>query len=401
MVNEDAAARIPQIAGATGNHLAAKGVESAHLLVTAHFVRTGRVGGAEHMLYNLLNGLADRTGRLSVLCSDREHLDRSFVDTLERTASATVLQTGGAGPRFLAEQRACLDRRVSGDAILFPNYFVPPVVPHRAGKISVVLHDMQYRHFPQYFSARKRAWLRCSQFLASQRADTMIVISEFVRKDAIRWLGRSAERKLKVIPNPISWSRFGPPTHRRPIERPYILSVAAQYPHKNLEVLVRAFADLCRRDHDTLLVLCGQGYDGLTGVSNRRAGLADLIAELDIGSRVLGTGYIDDIALGQWYRHATAFAFPSVFEGFGMPVVEALGFGLPTILTKCTALPETSRGLGVSVNDPSNVAEWSSWLAAVVRDPQGLRISPSDAAKVRGHYDPHRIAGLYLDACLG
>jgi glycosyltransferase involved in cell wall biosynthesis len=259
---------------------------------------------------------------------------------------------------------------------------------------------MQYRHFPQYFSARKRAWLRTAHRSAARSADTLVVISEFGRRDTIRWLGGAAERKLAVIPNPISWNRFGPATDTRPLARPYILSVAAQYPHKNLEVLVRAFAEISRRSRDVLLVLCGQDYNSLTGVAGRRSGLGRLIAELGISERVVATGYIDDLTLGRWYRHALGFAFPSVFEGFGMPVVEALGFGLPTLLTKCAALPETSLGLGTFVDDPMDVGEWASRLVAMTRDTETFRVAAADVATLRSHYDPDRIASMYLDACL-
>jgi glycosyltransferase involved in cell wall biosynthesis len=372
----------------------------AHLLVTAHFVRAGRVGGAEHMLYNLLTGMTGRIRQLSVVCGDRGDLDPAFVGVLDQCRSACLLQAGGRGSRFIAEQRASLDPRITADAILFPNYFVPPLVSNRLGRIVVVMHDMQYRHFPQYFTARKRAWLRAAHSLALRRADKMIVISEFGRKDAIRWLGNSAARKLTVIPNPVSWERFGPPIDARPLDRPYILSVAAQYPHKNLGVLMRAFAELSRRDRDVLLVLCGRDYKGLVGVAPREAGIGQLIAELGIGDRVRAVGYVDDVSLGTWYRHALCFAFPSVFEGFGMPTVEALGFGLPTLMSRCTALPETSLGLGIFVDDPMNVSEWASRLTSIARNGKALRPSVADTTMLRSHYDPGRIAALYLDACL-
>jgi glycosyltransferase involved in cell wall biosynthesis len=390
-----------QIAGSKNISGSARGaVRDAHLLVTAHFVRTGRVGGAEHMLYNLINGLTTRTRQVSVLCSHRDDLDHSFVAVLEQSTGASLVQAGGRGSRFVAEQRACLDRQINGDAILFSNYFVPPVLPKRLGKVTFVLHDMQYRHFPQYFSMHKRAWLYAAQSFALRRADKMIVISEFGRQDAIRWFGGTAARKLTVIPNPISWERFGPATDTNPLDRPYILSVAAQYPHKNLDVLVRAFAEVCRRNRDILLVLCGQDYSGLTGVARREARLGQLINELGISDRVMATGYVDDLTLGRWYRHAVGFAFPSIFEGFGMPAAEALGFGLPALLTKCTAMPETSLGLGIFVDDPMNVSEWASRLQSMARNSNGFRLAPTDAAMVRAHYHPERIAALYLDACL-
>ena len=112
-------------------------------------------------------------------------------------------ECGGPGPRFVSEQRACFDGRLNGAAILFPQYYVPPIIPRRLGQAAVVIHDFQYRHLPQYFSARKRAWLRLSHWRAFFTATKVIVISNFVRQDAIGLYGRCAEKAV-VIPNPVS-----------------------------------------------------------------------------------------------------------------------------------------------------------------------------------------------------
>jgi glycosyltransferase involved in cell wall biosynthesis len=311
----------------------------------------------------------------------------------------TVQVQGGSSIRFINEQESCLWPDCDADATLFPNYFIPPVVPRRLGRRVVVLHDLQYRHFPAYFSARKRLWLRAAHRLALVHSDLMVVISDFVRRDVIKWFGASAGRKLAVIPNAISWERFGAPGPIRPIERPYILAVAAHYPHKNLETLIRAFARLVVRDRDLQLVLCGQDFRNLHGVFGEGVDLNALVGELGIGHRVTTTGYIDDDELGLWYRHARGFAFPSVFEGFGMPAVEALGFGLPTITTRRTALPESTRGLAHYVDDPYNVEEWTSKLLALARAPEILKPKPGDVDDLRRYYDPVRIADLYRTVC--
>lgn len=372
-----------------------------HLLVMAHFVRTGRVGGAEPMLYNLLRGLASGCGGLDIACSKPEQLDPDFVAQMASLPGTRLRVAGGPGPRFLAEQRACLDPRLEADAVLFPNYFVPPVLPARLGRVGTVLHDLQYAHYPQYFSRRKRAWLRFAQKLALHRADRVIVISRFVAEDVLARFGRAAERKLVIVPNPISWDRFGvedgaPP----PLAGPYVLAVAAQYPHKNLETLVRGFAQAARARAELRLVLCGRDYNGLHGVVGRRAGLGELIAALGIADRVQLTGHVDDAALGRWYRGAALFAFPSLFEGFGMPPVEALGFGLPVLTTRCTAIPETTLGLASYVDDPLDAGEWAARIIAMTQAPAAHAPSAAEVALLRSYYAPERIAERYLQALL-
>ncbi len=366
--------------------------------VAAHFVYAGRVGGAEHMLYNLVRGMW-RSADVSLLCSDVGNLDPHFAAEARRSAS--LREVGGGGPRFIAEQRACLGAGIAGDAILFPNYFVPPVLPSRLGRVVTVLHDMQYRHFPEYFSAKKRAWLRAAHALAFRRADRVVAISAFVRDDALRLLGQQFAGKVTVIPNPVDWQRFGDPVAQRaPLAGRYILAVAAQYRHKNLETLVRAFAQVARRQGDLHLVLCGQDYNGLQGVAGSQAGLLPLARELGVGDRVRVTGYVDDASLGAWYRGATLFAFPSIFEGFGMPPVEALGFGLPVLTTARTALPEVTRGLAHHVHDPFSVAEWAARLGEMAADPDRHRPEPGAVAALRRHYHPDRIGHEYLELCL-
>ncbi len=373
------------------------------LAVAAHFVHAGQVGGAEHMLYNLLRGLWQQDTQLEILVGDRARLDPGFrAEIAAEGPRVRLTEAGGTGVRFLAEQRAVFSGAkwsgIEADATLFPNYYVPPLLPRRLGRIVCVLHDLQYRHFSMNFSARKRAWLRMAHAFAVRRCDRLVVISEFVRQDALRFLGAQFEHKIVVVPNPISWDRFGT-GGTAPPGPPRILTVAAHYAHKNLPTLIRGFALLARRRPDATLVLCGQDYAGLRGVSGQGTSLFALAASLGIADQVEITGYLDDQALGDQFRRATLFAFPSIFEGFGMPPVEALGFGLPTLTTACTALPEVTLGLAQMVDDPHNPAEWADKLGAMLANPAAYRPSSGDVSRLRAHYAPARIAQLHLNAC--
>jgi glycosyltransferase involved in cell wall biosynthesis len=351
------------------------------------------------MLYNLLIGIAAQHARATVLCGSRQNLAKDFLTLLDENQRLQLLEAGGVGSRFVAEQRACLQSGLSADAILFPNYYVPPVLPRRLGRVGVVIHDFQYRHFPQYFSARKRAWLRVSQAAAMRLADRVIVISNFVRDDALRLYGDRFSDKIVVIPNALSWARFAAGIGgARPCASRYVLAVAAQYPHKNLETLIRAFALVARADADIQLVLCGQSYTALSGVMARRVDLSELIETLGLAHRIRLTGFIDDDALAQWYGHAEMFVFPSLFEGFGMPPVEALSFGLPTLVSNATAMPETTMGLAHLVDNPHDPGEWAAHILSILRAPEDYRPNPDDVLKLRARYDPVRIGAAYLQA---
>ncbi len=150
------------------------------ILIAGHFIYTGRVGGSEHMVYNLTRGLSDLGVDVTFLCADRKNLSPEFLED-SRITHRAIIECGGKGSRFISEQRACLDHRLHGTAILFPQYYLPPVVPKRLGHAAVVIHDFQYRHFPQYFSAMKRAWLRLCHWRAFATSTKVIVVSDFVR----------------------------------------------------------------------------------------------------------------------------------------------------------------------------------------------------------------------------
>ncbi len=372
---------------------------SFKLLLTSHFVRSGRVGGAEHMLYNLVQGLIANKTDTTLLCGDQSLLSSRFRSLLNQAPFISVLERGGGGNRFVAEQRACLSVGLSSDAILFPNYYLPPVVPRRLGRTGVVIHDFQYRHFPQYFSTKKRAWLRASQAWAMRKADRVIVISEFVRQDAIRLYGNHVAERLAVVPNALCWNRFSEGLNRpRLCEQPYILSVAAQYPHKNLETLIKAFALIVPSNPDLKLVLCGQSYNSLHGVMGARGGVGPLIAAHGLEDKIELTGYVDDPTLAQWYSHAEMFVFPSVFEGFGMPPVEALSFGLPTVVTRATSLPETTLGLAEMIDDPLNESEWAERMLMILKSPSQYRPAAAAVSHLKAFYDPARLAKAYISA---
>lgn len=372
------------------------------LLISGHFVFTKRVGGAEFMFYNLLRGLWLNDVHFDLLCSSPENLDPDFVAELSLHEGSRIVRSGGAGPRFIAEQTTCLNGSRRSQAILFPNYFTPPVVPARLGRIVTIIHDFQYRYFPEFFSAGKRIWLRWAHELTFRRADAVVAISESVRQDAIRFHGARAAKKMIVIPNPVSWERFGTAEGPHPLgQRPYVLTVASHYPHKNLAVLVRAFSLVAKRVPDLSLVLVGTPSAELKGVMSTEDRIGELASSLRLGDRVRFTGNVNDEELGRLYRHAALFAFPSLFEGFGMPPVEALGFGVPTLTTKCASLPEVTLGKANYVERPQDVEEWASRIEAAVLHPERFRVPTETTRVLRERYSPKLIGNKYAGVLFG
>jgi glycosyltransferase involved in cell wall biosynthesis len=349
------------------------------------------------MLKNLVRGLlaASSDVRLAIVTRGAPWLEDESGRVVWRCARPS-------SNRFIAGAAGL--RRVRARSILCPNYFTPPGLSPAGGRVVTVIHDLQYRHFPEFFSRRKRVWLRTAHANTLRRSDRVVAISEFVAADITASYGDRWRSKLTVIPDPVSWSRFetattaalSPSIRRIVANRPFVLSVAANYPHKNLDRLVEAMAILRKapRFRDVALVLAGQLAQGLVGTRNGRP-------ELPSNEWVVPTGYVSDAALGALYRRATAFVLPSLFEGFGMPAVEALGLGLPVVASRTTAIPEATRGLARLLDDPTDAQQMAHVIGEVLGEPERWAPSTSDVASLRQAYDPSRVADRYLEALLG
>jgi glycosyltransferase involved in cell wall biosynthesis len=160
--------------------------------------------------------------------------------------------------------------------------------------------------------------------------------------------------------------------------------------------VIRAFGHLHRRGgyEDVRLVLVGQPSRDLHGIPFF-APMDQLVDQIGLRDAVHVLGYVDDRALGGAYRHASVFAFPSLFEGFALPPVEALGFGLPVVTSRCSAIPETTLGLATYLDEPRDSATLADRLAEVLDDPAAFRPSAEAVERIRAAYAPARIGAAY------
>lgn len=362
------------------------------IAIDASFIDPGRVGGAEHMVVNLVRGLIDAS-----LPEDQIEV---FTDhPWKAPAGVRFRGLRGRGNRF-TRIAVTLPRVLDDvDAVLFSNYYTPPWPRTRTRpRFVTVIHDLQYLHFPGYFNRRKRAWLRVAHELTLRVADGVVSISEDVRRDILSHYGQRFAERVRTIHNPVDWDRFESPEGAgpAPVEGRYVLSVAAHYPHKNLETVIRAFGRLRRRSgyEDVRLVLVGQPGRDLHGIPFF-APLDQLIDQAGLRDAVHVLGYVDDLTLGAAYRHASVFAFPSLFEGFALPPVEALGFGLPVATSRCSAIPETTLGLATYLDEPRDSDALADRLGEVLDDPAAFQPSAEAVDRIRAAYAPARIGAAY------
>ena len=255
-------------------------------------------------------------------------------------------------------------RRLRPDLVHYTNYLAPVA----AGVPYVVsVHDMTLSVVPECHTLKKRLLTARLLPLVARRARLVLTPSRSTRDDVVRLLGIDPAR-VRVIPYAAS-PRFRPAGRddappRAAGEDPYFLYVGTLEPRKNLARALRAFAKVSRRLPAHRFVIVGQrGWK--YGEILREA------VRADCPGRVVLTGYVPESELPALYAHATAFVYPSLYEGFGLPVVEAMACGTPILTSRSSSLREIAEGAALLV-DPRDEGEISRGLECLAAD-EGLR----------------------------
>lgn len=192
---------------------------------------------------------------------------------------------------------------------------------------SFTIHDLIHLAFPAEQSVAKQMYYRLIIRPATRNASVVFTVSEYSRQCIIEWAGVS-ESKVVVCGNGVD-ARFFEQGERWRHARPYLLYVGNQKPHKNVEALIRAYAQ-SRIASEMDLLLTGQFS----------AGVAQVVNQQHVSARVFALGSIPEQDLPALYRGAHALVMPSLHEGFGLPVVEAMAAGTPVLSSNSTSLPE-------------------------------------------------------------
>ena len=369
------------------------------------FLKPEQVGGAEFVLRGLLIGLAQHSHIDLYVFINAQLL--SWVDDLHLGASVHIVPIKIWGNRFVSEalQLPIIANKYQLDGLINTNYFTPWRSLLNTSSTTLI-YDLNYLHFPELFSWYKKLWLRLTHQMTLANAKNTVTISEFVQQDIQK--NYKSNNLAKVIYTPILWDRLEisevskPDLPNYPIDKlinqTFILSVANHYQHKNLATLVKAFAKLPKHLSNVKLVFVGQLPESLVGMRRDRCDdVRQLVQDLGLEDRVYVTGYISDRELAWYYHHAALFVFPSLFEGFGMPPVEALGMGLPVLTTRCTAIPEVTMNLAEYVDNPLDVNEWCDRLTEMLSDRDRYLPAEVTIQKIRQAYEPKAIAQKYID----
>jgi glycosyltransferase involved in cell wall biosynthesis len=244
-------------------------------------------------------------------------------------------------PYSVAEQISIpLDlRRHKIDLFHEPHYVLPPLVTCPA---VVTIHDCIHLRFPQYLPSRlAHVYARTFLWTATHQADRVITVSEASKRDILQYFSIPPE-KIEVIYNGID-ERFWNPPDEEDMERvrqryqltdPFILYAGNIRPHKNLERLIDAFQQLRREGFDELkLLIIGDEI-------SKYATLRRAVHRHKLHKHVRFLGFVPDRTLAALYRLAAVFVFPSLYEGFGLPPLEAMASGTPVVTSNVSSLPE-------------------------------------------------------------
>jgi glycosyltransferase involved in cell wall biosynthesis len=295
----------------------------------------GDLGGSETYVRQLLRAFA-KTGSLdyAVLVPARAR------DAAEGLPAIEVKDppVGQRGPLRIV-MTALQARRTKGVEDRFAHLDVvhyPLTVPSPRVQVPTVvtLHDVQHRDLPEFFGPARRSFRRLAYDRAARAAGAVVVTSEFVRGRAVEALGLDSAR-IRVIPHAIDHSVFKTGDEER---EPLILYPARPWPHKNHARLFQAFAALRETRPQLRLVLTGGGLERLEPLPEGVENLGEVPAK----------------QLASLYRRAALLAFPSLYEGFGMPVLEAMACGCPVAASNAGAIPEICDDAAV-LFDPTDV----------------------------------------------
>lgn len=333
--------------------------------VNALYLIPGGVGGTEIYLRNLLDAIAEiDASNEFVIFRNRETPSSLFPAAPNFQVVELPVRAAIRPWRILYEQTGLPieTRRRRLDVLFNPGFTAPLWGPPPS---VTVFHDLQHKRHPEHFRWFDLPFWRLLLWASARRSRRLIAVSESTRDDLALYYGRRAD----VIHHGVEREFFEIAKRRKP-ER-FLLCVSTLHPHKNIERLIAAF-----RVPDMRLVIAG-----LRGFATARIEAA--IRERRMEDRVELAGWVPRRELYDLYQRAWAFVYPSTFEGFGMPVLEAMAAGLPVACSSIPPLREVAAGTALYFDplDQEDIARAIAQLAAGA--PEGSQAARDRAAGFR------------------
>lgn len=350
--------------------------------VNTLFMIPGRVGGTETYLRQTLRAIAENFSEFPlILFTNAENHNLLNADLKQHTQVHLIPCYLKARIRFLRilYEQSILPiaaKKHNIDVLWSPGYTAPAVSPCPQ---VVTIHDMQYKHHPEDFTVLARAITDILIKMEKHSVRRFITISEFSKSEIIKYVSieknkicvthGAADDMLPLLPMGIS--RTGSFRKYIPSDERYLLTVANSYPHKNLHALVKAFGRILNRIPHRLVIV-GKPSRG-------EALLKKSIANLPCPDRVIRLSGVNRMELIALYRKADLFVLPTLYEGFGLPILEAMICETPVIAAKRASIPEVGGNAVAYVEHPTPEALAEKILEVLGWEPSYRRHFISEA----------------------
>lgn len=354
-----------------------------HIVINASAVSSVK-GGASFYIVNIVREIAalEANSTCTVLCTS---IGKPIFSEIKGISRLSAIVPKMVPIRLLWEQLLlplyCLIKRA--DLLFSPNYTMPLL--SFGFKNVVTIYDLSFFSITALYP-RSRRFFKGIIRASAQRADRVIAISECTKKDIRTHVGGNMD-KVAVVYCAVEQRFFNTPDtaldeqvqKQYSLQRPYILFTGFLEPRKNLERLITAFAKIHLRIEHDLLIAGGNGW--------WYENLPDTVVSGGVKDRVRFLGYVPDEYMPSLYRHAALFAFPSLYEGFGIAALEAITCGTPVLASNNTSLPEVVGDAGIYV-DPYNIDDIAEKLAQVA-DTTLMQTLKSRCSTVAGRFSWH------------
>lgn len=354
------------------------------------WVRPGKNGGTESYIRNLLDGFykyaGDQYHFILFTTNENHNTFAKYKDKFEikiYNCPSSQIKRVIWETMFLNKN----SRKENLDVWFYPVYSRPLFPPKNVPNITVI-HDLQGLHYPEYFSKVRNTFFRVMWKRDIKSSTKIVTISEFCKKDLISHYHVNPN-KVQVIYNAIDAN--GPATEFSKLsirygieEKNYYYTVSSLAKHKNLITLLKSIKLLKKELPDVKLLISGVKVNAENEIS-------EFIEKNNLKDNIIYTGFISDEDRNGLIDNCKKFLFPSIFEGFGMPPVEAMIRGVPVLTTRCTSLEEVTEGLCEYVNNPTDPEEWCEKINQTV-------VNKVSAGSIKEKYSLQNITRDYLDA---
>jgi glycosyltransferase involved in cell wall biosynthesis len=329
----------------------------------------GEVGGSEEYTVRLLGALAELDpGDLDVTLYVNGRFGRAHGALADRFRTVVAPIAGTSRLVRVGAEATWLAGRTLQDRVRVVHHAGGTMPPIRTAPGIVTLHDLQPITHPERFGLVKRTYIRLLAPRSLRAAAAVVCLTDFTARDAVGIAGIDPAR-VRLVPCGVDDPGPGPDplVQEAVLERhgllghPFVLYPAITYAHKNHETLVAAFARLAADHPDARLVLTG-------GEGSFEPVVRAAVAAYGLTGSVVRTGRIPEDELDVLYRRAALMAFPSRYEGFGLPVLEAMVRGCPVVASRVGGLPSVAGDAAVLV-DPLDAGAWAEAIADLLDAP--------------------------------